>query len=575
MGGRQLGFEEQTQVLEWQQRLLEAFTFELSRDPSVATVESSRLETLYEEYAPYGFRKVRGQFFTPPPIALFMVEWALAKSPGVLLDPGLGTGVFLRAAISVSQKLGITQPTMVGYETDRTLLQICKDVINALGAGDAHLLEQDFLTTEINDRFDAVVANPPYIRHHEMEYTEDIFQWFDKECGFRVSRLTNAYGLFMLKIHLLLSAKGRAAVLTPSEFLNADFGVSIKRYLVETGALDTLVIFDNMQLVFEGVLTTACVTMLDAERDRDKPLRIVHVRDAQALGEVKEAISDGVQDASGDGWLQILVEKDDLDAQTKWTSIGIAPKLMSSRLVPLNSIARVMRGIATGANSFFTLTQEEVDLHGIEGTYLRPCITKANHAPHSDFKKEDFDVLKTGGKKCYLLYYAGGPVSENLQKYLDFGVQQGVHERYLTRHRQPWFLTEERDPAPVWVTVFGRKGLRFVSNRPRIWNLTAFHCVYPEFEDENLIKALMAYLVSKHAASMVLAQWRVYGDGLVKMEPKDVGRIPVLDVREMAQSRVSELASLFDQLCVEQRMADRGRLTAILANISYLVERGL
>src|SRR3954453_23018836 len=52
-------------------------------------------------------RKARGAFFTPPGIAHFLADWAIAKNPNAhVLDPTCGDGVFLLAAGERLRALG-------------------------------------------------------------------------------------------------------------------------------------------------------------------------------------------------------------------------------------------------------------------------------------------------------------------------------------------------------------------------------------------------------------------------------------------------------------------------------------
>jgi len=41
------------------------------------------------------YRKKYGQFFTPPNIAKFMAKWVISKKGEKVLDPGVGSGIFL------------------------------------------------------------------------------------------------------------------------------------------------------------------------------------------------------------------------------------------------------------------------------------------------------------------------------------------------------------------------------------------------------------------------------------------------------------------------------------------------
>lgn len=535
---------------EWASHLLEKTRQLLQSDINVADPSCDALEGLYASEVPYDYRKAKGQFFTPPPVAELMVNWVLDRGAQSLLDPSLGTGIFIRAALIQTEQRGKGLATVVGYETDRVIAEVARMSAKALGFQPPVIRQVDFVTDQFEDKFDAIVANPPYIRHHAMPYTDDVFAWFDRKCGFKLSRLTNIYGLFLLKIHLSLSACGRAAVLIPSEFLNADFGVPIKKFLLDTNYFDSVLIFDNNQLVFSDILTTACVVMLDANRVKDKPVRIVHIPDLSVIGKLSNSLLLDTPIREPQNWQELFFSREALQPELKWTSLGRSNSQRSPKLVPLGEIADVMRGIATGANSFFTLNAEEVEQYGLEEIYLRQCITKASYAPHLDFNRNNFDELSSSGKKVYLLYYKGGPISSALRSYIELGEEHGFHERYLTKHREPWFSTERREVAPIWITVFGRQGLRFVLNRARIWNLTAFHCIYPKFREEIRLRALMAYLVSYECIERAKEELRVYGDGLLKMEPRDVARLPVLNIPELPSDAIEQLTSLFDRLCL-------------------------
>lgn len=142
----------------------------------------------------------------------------------------------------------------------------------------------DFLNADIPDRFDAIVANPPYVRHHEAKISETVWQRFDRQFDVRLDRRTNIYALFLLKIMSLLSPRGRAAVITPSEFLNADFGVKVKRLLLANRAYRGFIAFDHAVNVFDGVLTTACISVFDAAAKDDR-VTMVRIANGDRLAE--------------------------------------------------------------------------------------------------------------------------------------------------------------------------------------------------------------------------------------------------------------------------------------------------
>jgi len=524
------------------------------------------MATLYAHLVPYEYRRAHGQFFTPLPVAAFMVRWAVTPQARSFLDPAVGTGIFLQEAVRIAPHL----PRLCGYEVDPVLAEIARQVLATTGCFRPQIRREDFLRAEVPGPFDAIVCNPPYIRYREMAHSREVLQTFAQAFNLPLSGFTNLYGLFLVKIAALLAPFGRAAVLTAGDFLNADFGEPLKRFLLTRNLLEALLIFPPTQLLFGEPLTTTCLLLLSRGRAADAPVRLIRLSNFEAVSELSTVLARPAAEASGPGWIQTLRQPHALPPERKWRVFFLSPASASSPyLVPLSELALARRGIATGANSFFTLTAAEVEQWGLEREFLRPCLAKASFAPFFDFTLQDFHCLAAAGKKVYLLY-CEGPGSEALKRYLRYGEELGVPTRYLPRHRRPWFAPEKRPVAPVLVTVFSRTRLRFVFNRAGVWNLTAFHGIYPRFADPVRLRALMAYLISERCGDFLEAEARVYGAGLRKVEPRDVMALPVVDVRRLPPPVVEKLARLFEELCTAQR--DQEGLPAVWARLAQVLE---
>lgn len=539
--------------------------FDLPSDTVSRIAAGTAAEDIFQELVDYEQRKRRGQFFTPPTIALEMVRWACGSSPQSFLDPAVGPGIFLESLSSLDVR-SVSQVTAI--DTDLLALALARQRLTGSDLPEPAFEEIDFLHRNFDRKFDAIVCNPPYIRHHDAKLPEEVFRWFDKKFGVRMSRLTNVYGLFLLKILSLLSPTGRAAVITPTEFLNADFGRVIKEILLRSRALKGFVVFDYANSVFDGIVTTATITLLDAASPSDS-VQLVRAATPEATEEAFRHLTYG--STSSDGNVSVVtVPADHLDPATKWStsSFDIAVTDRGSHLRPLRDFARCSRGIATGANSFFALTGEEARQWDIPEWALKPCLTKSAQATKPTFTNEDFVSLRESGKKVLLLDV---PVdrSNEVRSYLDLGESLGIHQRFLTRHRNPWYISERRDPADILVTVFGRGNLRFVLNVARVHTLTAFHGIYVRPEYRRFIPFLMSYFHSESFAHLSAAEHRVYGDGLLKFEPKDVERLLVPDLNQI-ESSVFKKATLLGQAILDG--ATETMDASIIANIDSLFE---
>jgi adenine-specific DNA-methyltransferase len=467
-------------------------------------------------------RRQLGQVCTPQAIAEWMVRWACVGEPRRILDPAVGPGVFIDAVERWwAGRSRQTVPRIEACDIDADVVRQLAKVRRRLPV---HCREADFITADFQVGYDAIVANPPYVRHHAMEYGEDLLGRFDSLCGLRLSRRTNLYGLFLLKIWKLLAPGGRAAVITPAEWLNADFGVPLKTYLLRENAIDAIVHFDHAALVFDGILTTAAITLLKRGRADREPVRLLTVSDAEALGAV-------------DLEAAVPVPASSLDPAAKWTSLfGRSLERARSHRV-LGDIARCSRGIATGANDYFTLRESDRRRWGLELADLRLCITKAQDITDPILTRAHVRKLIRADRRIYLLSPRPRlPLAPDVKglhpavkRYLEEGRRRGIHRRYLPSHRPVWYLPEHREPAPILASVFARGPFRFVLNRAGVLNLTAYHGVYPRSSDRVAVDAVFEYLSSDAAQKALLDHRRIYADGLFKIEPGDLEALPVPD----------------------------------------------
>ncbi|HEX6290190.1 MAG TPA: hypothetical protein VFZ66_13435, partial [Herpetosiphonaceae bacterium] len=200
-----------------------------------------------------------------------------------------------------------------------------------------------------------------------------------------------------------------------------------------------------------------------------------------------------------------------------------------NNLVALSTYGKIVRGIATGDNDYFTFDEKKKKEFGIPDTCLLPCITKATHADASFFTQDDFDDLRHKGKRVFLLNAAEAAYPAVLE-YIALGEKREVNTRYLTSHRTPWFALENRPPAPILVTVFNRNGLRFVRNEAGVRNLTCFHSFYINMLAMHRLDVLMAYLITDVSREICNDDRREYGGGLKKFEPNDLNQAKALDL---------------------------------------------
>ena len=117
------------------------------------------------------------------------------------------------------------------------------------------------------------------------------------------------------------------------------------------------------------------------------------------------------------------------------------------------------------------------------------------------------------------------------------GMDQGVHERYLTSRRTPWYSQEQRQPAKFFVRYMNRETKNsdgfhpiFIKNETDAIATNSYLMLYkkptslfaPALSDADLWDVL------KEGLDKAMYQYgRTYGGGLVKFEPSELKNIPI------------------------------------------------
>jgi len=500
----------------------------------VASVESWERET-----------KQLGQVATPGPIAKLMAKWVMSAKPCAVLDPAAGLGGLLAACRQFNQRV-----ELVGAERDTETLQRAK----TSAPRGTKLILADYLKSDAG-LFDGIIANPPYVKAHRLGYSENDWRYFEERLGTPLDRLTNLYALFLLKIWEDLAPRGRAAVILPAEFLNANFGEEIKERVLKVIRPAAVAVFAPSLNVFADALTTSAIVFLDKRRAPEAPVfarRIESVEEAERF--VDKLLAGTIQRASN-GFIDLA----SLNPRDKWLNV-LLNQAPSGNFPPFpNHVGDYFdcrRGIATGANDFFCLSRSALREHELTDNHVEPCITKATDADGLVFTREKMDALAARDRRCFLLNPAHN--GQNLIRYLELGERRGIPKRHLPSHRPVWYLPENRAVADIWVAVFSRASVKIILNMSGAKNLTCFHGLYAKPGCQTLSPLMTLFLNSSGGRRAFSQVNRFYGDGLNKLEPKDVEDMPCPGMPKLNRAEANELTCKLvelEALALDERTA--------------------
>lgn len=502
-------------------------------------------------------RNKLGQFATPTKLAQEILEHAKSMlTPGVpirFLDPAFGIGVFYSSLLKVfpttqiAEARGFEIDTVYAHKAitlwqehnlDLQLMDFTKTTPPTLEAGKSNLL----------------ICNPPYVRHHHLSKTEkQRLQVLSKQvAGIKLSQQTGLYGYFLCLSHAWLAEDGLAGWLIPGEFMNVNYGQEIRKYLLTKVTLLRIHRFDPKHTQFADALVSSA---------------IVWFRKSSPPVDHNVAFTYGGTLTRPE--MVTKIDLKELSSITKWNKLFFPPafqntltvqisssekhkgteldeaQMVSMNLgkIPLSNLFDIKRGLATGANSFFILDCDKVSQYRIPTEFLCPILPNARYLSHSEiYADENGNPITPQSLFLLTCNLSEKEIEANypsLWKYLQMGVAAGIHNRFLCRSRTPWYSQEKRLPSMFICTYMGRQSskketpFRFILNHSKALVTNSYLILYPKpmlaevLNNQPAIAKLVWQGLASISANTLIEGGRVYGGGLHKVEPGELGNIPV------------------------------------------------
>jgi adenine-specific DNA-methyltransferase len=447
-----------------------------------------------------------------------MARYLEPKLSGRVLDPAVGPGALLSACAWTS-RLG----NVHAYEVDEGVL--CSgDVTDATYPRSlmkkVHL--ESFLSAKSTRSYDAIIANPPYVRHHRIPgEVKDICQDIAREAiGTTLDRRAGLQVFFLLKALLGLAPGGRLSFLVPADVVEGVFAEALWRGICAKWRLVGVCTFDQSAEAFPGVDTHALVLYLENSAPRTTYDRLVW--SGPPDDSFAEAVDEWQNGRSGAG----------LRVTSRGVAVGIGVGITRSSHnattegVAFSRLGRVMRGIATGDNSFFCFTRKEITEAGLNPRDFRRCIARVGDLDGDVVTSALLRKLDAKGRPTYLLNLTGASDLDcATARYIGTGVASGLSLRPLVSTRNPWYIMEQREVPPILVAYFGRRTERFIANTSSAVPLTGFLCVYPAADVDG--SALLVALNHPDTGRCLADVGKSYGRGATKIEPGSLRKLIV------------------------------------------------
>jgi len=475
-------------------------------------------------------KNVMGQFATPTALAhdiIAVAESLLPRCAKVsFLDPAFGTGSFYSALLDIFSKSRVEKAE--GFEIDPRYGEPARSFWKSQGIG---IQIADFTKTfppkNEEGKFNLVICNPPYVRHHHIKEKEKVRlqKRIAERFGIRLSGLAGLYCYFLMLSVDWMSRDGIAGWLIPSEFMDVNYGRQLKKFLLEKVTLLHIHRFDPIKVQFGDALVSSAVVWF---RNTSPP--------------IKYSVEFSFDGSLTTPCLMKSIPKETLEKESKWTRFPASKARENIHSAVLADFFKIKRGLATGDNGFFILSMEQIAKRNLPMECFKPILPSPRFLMVDEIPHREDGVPEISNKlfllDCQLSEKEIRELYPSLWEYLLEGKKKKVTEAYLCQNRKPWYLQEERPPSPFICTYIGRsdngnrRPFRFILNHSKATVTNSYLVMYPKptvdqaiMDNPRLVHEIWEALKTIPTATM-LEEGRVYGGGLHKIEPRELGNVP-------------------------------------------------
>ena len=497
--------------------------------------------------------KLRGGFYTPEPIAAFILKWAFNGNKELdILEPSCGDGVFLKEI----QKEKYEYNSVTAIEFD----DIEAEKSEVIGLNKSTVINEDFHKYCINTdrKFDLIIGNPPYIRYQyfdkeQQQYAADIFN----KASLKYSKLTNAWVSFVVGSSLLLKEEGKIGFVLPAEILQVSYAQPLREFLAHFYNKINIVSFEK--LVFPNIQQEVVLLLCEKNNSNSHLIEHLELRDAEELKKLDVSKLKSPKkkiDFKSNKWTFYFLKQEEIDFLERLQS--------DKKFKQIGDFAKVEVGITTGSNPFFTVPLSTVKFYNLE-KYAKPLVGRSVQVPSAIFTTNDWNINRDKEARTHFLSFpkmADLNGSIGARDYIAWGEEKKINEGYKCRIRDEWQIVPSQRISEALFIRRNNKYPKLIINEAKAFTTDTMHrvTVKPEFE----LKALTASYYNSLSLAFTEICGRSHGGGVLELMPNEVERVilpynennsdllPVIDKMIREKKDISEILKITNQKILKE-----------------------
>ncbi len=476
-------------------------------------------------------QKRLGKFYTPQSVANAITDWALRDATDRLLDPSYGGCAFFSAGLRRLLTLGSLDPSsqLYGVDVDELAASYLGS-LPGLVPESPNFRTADFLQLSpatLGVRFQAIVGNPPYVRHHALTDAQiEDGQRAVQRLSAALPRTAGYWAYFVLHSLAFLAPGGRLAFVLPAAFLNAVYAGAVRAALADN--FSTVRVALVGERVFPDVEEAAVIVLAEGFGDRPRGSTLSSISSVNDLESWCTQTADTGRSfqlrLDGNGWKKSLLSEETLSLLDTLVARG--------DVVSLGELARLRIGVVTGANHFFVLCPNDAARLRLPESVLRTVLDSGRRLSRLTLTRADVARMRKSEAHCLLFVAPPDPTSVRALSYTESDSGKAAASAGKCRIRKPWYSLRDVEPPDAFLTYVNGRAPKLVLNPARALCTNAIHRVWwKEQRSSRAEKTLaLSFLTSLTGLSAEI-HGRSCGGGALKLEPGEAARVLLATAR--------------------------------------------